>query len=78
VPRAAAASPAPVGDGDLDQVDFAELQPCLTIGAAGVSSGCEPFDPDGDSDVDAFDVESFARSALGAGSPAVSLTCAAE
>jgi len=73
-----AAIPDTDGDGDLDQVDFAELQRCLTIGAAGVSSGCEPFDLDGDSDVDAFDLESFAHAAGGAGVQAISPTCAAE
>jgi hypothetical protein len=62
------------GDGDVDQVDFAIWQSCVTGEHGGVLAGCDCFDRDndgvGDGDVDDQDLEAFEACASGPGIPA--------
>jgi len=46
-------------DQDVDLTDFASYFACLTGPAGGLLSGCEPFDFDGDGDVDIADLGGF-------------------
>ncbi len=61
------------GDGDVDQMDFAALQLCVTGNGdpQGVfnATACFCFDRGADSDIDAFDVEDFRDCATGPGVP---------
>lgn len=54
-------------DGDVDSVDFAGLQRCITIGAVApsIDAACRCVDRDRDDDVDESDVQSFIRCATG-------------
>jgi murein tripeptide amidase MpaA len=47
------------GDGDVDLVDFGNLQLCFTGPTASATGGCLDFDFDGDGDVDLVDFGAF-------------------
>lgn len=53
------------GDMDVDMVDFAEMQRCLTVGGGAILAGCECLDANGDTVVDSTDVVFFAECGLG-------------
>jgi hypothetical protein len=57
-------------DGDVDMDDFADLQRCLALSPATVSSECECFDRNSDGNVDADDVSAFVACGSGSGIPA--------
>ena len=46
-------------DGDVDQDDFGAFQVCYTGTGGGVPTGCECFDRNKDSNIDATDLTSF-------------------
>lgn len=57
-------------DGDVDMIDFAELQRCITGPDQGPPAGdCEGADLDMDDNVDLYDVALFGTCATGAGVP---------
>ncbi len=62
-------------DHDVDQIDFAYVQRCLSA-TGGILDGCECFNrpevgfPNGDNDVDLNDLDAFAACASGPGIPA--------
>ncbi len=49
------------GDGDVDLFDFAGMSTCQSGPQGGVAAGCEPFNFDGDDDVDWADFGEFQR-----------------
>lgn len=57
-------------DGDVDMADFAALQRCINIGAAGLAPECGCFDRPFDGVIGADDLTSFHNCASGAGVPA--------
>lgn len=46
-------------DGDVDTVDFARWQRCVTAGGGAVASGCECLDRDGNHVIDVNDLDAF-------------------
>ncbi|HOJ75229.1 MAG TPA: EF-hand domain-containing protein [Phycisphaerae bacterium] len=56
-------------DGDVDMVDFAKFQRCLTVGAVvpEIPFSCACFDTDGDGDIDEYDFANFAGTDVTAG-----------
>lgn len=57
-------------DGDVDMVDFAKLQTCLTLGGGSVSDDCSCLDSDGANGINSDDVLKFVQCANGPGIPA--------
>lgn len=56
-------------DDDVDMMDFAALQRCISTGEATLSEGCECFDRDGNNEVDMDDVSAFVACGTGANVP---------
>lgn len=60
-------------DGDVDSVDFAILQRCIT--GEGVTGGCTCFDRNGDDVIDVYDADAFVACATGPEIDAVLAGC---
>lgn len=58
------------GDTDVDMVDFALLQTCITTGGGPVTDGCSCFDTDDSDAIDEVDVERFILCGSGPDVPA--------
>lgn len=58
-------------DGDVDMIDFAAFQRCMTVGGAAITEGCECFDYEGNGTIDETDlIHGFITCGSGAGIPA--------
>jgi hypothetical protein len=56
-------------DGDVDMIDFANMQRCINVGlpGSGYADGCGCFDKNKDGSINITDVEKFALCAQGEG-----------